>query len=187
MERLPVTTLPALLVSVLLFTIACGAVIPETTTPTPGSPVATPASKGQAAGRAIDPCSVVTKEEAEAAAGFTLDSGQAAPQGALDLGIDGCHYEASAGNVSVAWHRGPLARAGYDRERQETDGDVQEAPGLGDQAFIVVDWPGIDVHVLRGDLVLSIGISDYRERGLVSDEDRRASIMTLARIALGRL
>jgi len=118
----------------------------------------------------IDPCGVVTHEEAEAAYGSALSPGAAVAEG------DGvvCRYPAAIGlgSVSIFVYEEPewdIIRTSYE---SRAGSNFHDLDGLGDAAFT----DGIDVFVRVGATVVKFSMS-----GPFADQGARA--LTLAQSA----
>jgi hypothetical protein len=142
-------------------------------------------SGGQPAARRIDPCSLVTQQEAEAGAGKPLGPGQSRSRGDLSRGGTAiCQYNTADGKswVEVDVLQGTSARSSYDLEQESVGkGATREVPGLGDRAFIT-DSQGI-MFVLKGDLLLSFTIVPL----VASSADMQVRLTNFAQLALSRV
>ncbi len=144
----------------------------------PAAPPAAPAQTG-----AIDPCRLVTREEAEASTGLAFGPGQRftdTPPATT------CLYQGQTSAFTVVVGRWPQAGAFYDSTRQETGRTGQDLQGIGDRAFIDLTR-GTAVAVLKGDLFLAITFTESGARSTMTEEERRAKFTALARTALSRL
>ena len=149
----------------------------------------------QAQPPAADPCGIVTKEELEAALGFSLGPGQ---PGTGAIGDAECAYRSPSDqtpgtmpNVTVAVFRSRLARTTYDGLRESASPSATDVAGLGDKAYVFIGagWSDSrEIEVLRGDVLLSINVTaNLRTPVSMSVEEKRAKLIDVARTALGRL
>ena len=146
-------------------------------TPRPAAPAA-PAQTGP-----LDPCRLVTREEAEASTGVAFGPGQLFTQ---TPPARTCLYQGQTSVFAVVVGRWQQAGAFYDTTRQEAGATGQDLPGLGDRAFIDLTG-GTAVAVVEGDLYLAITFTEFGGRSTMTDAERRAKFTALARTALGRL
>lgn len=134
----------------------------------------------------FDPCSVLTKEEVEAATGFS--SLTVTPYGVTErttqTQVSSCEYEGRGGRVSTIMFRSSLARMEFANRRKDFLPDVRDVPGIGDQAFI---RGGREIHIQSGDVYLSVGAGDFGPSGAITEEQWQVRLVTLARTALARL
>ena len=165
-RRLPLRALAALLLlalSGLFLLAACGGDNEESTgTPSgtqapaaTGSPAAEETSAPQASGGEIDPCALVTKEEAEAIVGESLDE----PVVTITELLASCLYSTpDFDSVSVdvlIYDREDDAKSGF--QLAIDINDYPEVEGIGDQAYD--SRPIGDITVLKGKYELSVDVS----------------------------
>ena len=107
----------------------------------------------------IDPCALVTKEEAEKALGAPVREAERPSEANIPPRLFTCRYVAEKGDalavMTVMVRRGyseSEARTGFQSSR-ELFPDAQDVPGLGDQSY----WALNDLNIRRGDTHLVIG------------------------------
>jgi hypothetical protein len=165
----------------LLWVVSCGK--QSTTTPT------TSGDGGTAA--LVDACSLITLQEAEAAAGEDLVAPE--PEDQPYLGLSTCFWN-SASQTSLNYvqvsviatdamdaalrAQGFTAKTNFEDQKATSD-RIDEISGLGDSAF----WTGpvTGLHVLQGDFYLTISV------GLDGDAASLAACKDIAEKALSRL
>lgn len=133
----------------------------------------------------FNPCNVLTKEEVEAATGFS--SLTVTPYGVTErttqTQVSSCEYEGRGGRVSTIMFQSSLARMEIANRRKDARGPIQDVSGIGDQAFFA--GGGREMFVQRGDVFFSIEGGD--STGVTTAEQWQAKMLTLARTALARL
>lgn len=107
----------------------------------------------------VDPCTVISKVEAEAIMGEKMKAGRVREQKAVGMNL--CLYEAdSDGSFSmlqVSIIRGEKARQMYSAIKANFPGNEPIA-GIGDDAFLAT--PGL--HAIRGDSYLSVAAGNLK-------------------------
>jgi hypothetical protein len=139
-------------------------------------PSAKPAGAG-AGGGSVDPCSLLTTDQATAALGTPAKAGVPNNNGSLKQ----CQWDAAQGPTSgsiaiLVYVGGQKAQWSSTVAAAKAYPKFSEVPGLGDAAFTT----GFDVHVLKGDNVYQIGVA-----GGVGDPLSRAT--TVAKEALAKV
>jgi hypothetical protein len=136
------------------------------------------ASASAGASQPIDPCVLVTQEDASEAVGAAVGGGERPPEANISPVLATCRYVGERGQgvavLTVMVRRGSSpgeARAGFSSMRT-TFSDAQSIGGMGDEAFLIGD----QLHVLSGTDQLTIG-------GAIAPD----TAQRLARIALDRL
>lgn len=133
---------------------------------------------GVPSGSGLDACTLVTKEEAEAALGKQVDE----PTQETVPMMYACTYEAADFDrvdvLVVEYNDEQEAAASFQMELDIND--YEEISGVGDRALR--PWPIMDITVLSGQYEVSIDISDGSEAAVQLEKARN-----LAEKALGRL
>jgi hypothetical protein len=137
-------------------------------TPAPAG-AAVPAGAGT-----VDPCSLLTTDEATTVLGKTANGG--APHSST--GTKQCQWDSADGSVAILVYLGgqkAIWQQTHDQTKAAYSAKFADVPGIGDGAFS----NGFDVHVLKGDNMYQIGVS-----GPFQDNLQRA--ITVAKEALAR-
>lgn len=124
----------------------------------------------------IDPCQLVTKQEAQVVLGAAVASETSPPARANKNGVRICSIQGTNGRALTVFV-GSKTKAAFDREKNGTT----PVGGIGDDAYVVP--PGV-VTVRKGErvLTLSINLTDTgHDAGLLEQ------MKTLARAAAGRM
>ncbi len=164
---------------------AAGTAATMTTAPTTATrtvtATGTPAG-GPAGTNAIDPCRLASKQEVEAAAGFTVADGRL-QRSAVDV----CIYEEPAGSRVVRGRvylyamRSSAAGAIYD-EARKNEYQPSDVAGLGDRAF---HGTAGTLIAIKGDVFIQLDVDNPPSGS--SEAERREKRVALVRAIFGRV
>ena len=151
---------------------AAPATAPATVAPTSSEASAPSGASG------IDPCSLITKAEAEATLGKTVGEPDRTPQ---SFSGDWCAYQAvgAADTVVIGVERGVSAEGFKSQAEEESGMEVTPVPDLGDEAY-----SALSVYVRKGDIFLTVSID---AGDFTTLEDRTKATVQLAQMAVARL
>ena len=146
---------------------ASGAAAPQTTAAAAATSRSGPAT-------AIDPCSLITKDEADAAFGLTFD----APTTTTRATTTTCTYKVSGGGSSISVGVNPASsRAALDGMKKIYGATATDVPGVGDAAMVFSRI----YSVIKGSTLLTIATGDGP--GIISDE----KLLGLVKTAVSRV
>jgi hypothetical protein len=140
------------------------------------------ATKSSASSAKIDPCALVTKNEATEFLGVEVKTKSENHDPDLQ-----CAYESASGpqtylKVEVMTRNGAQWLSNVKRGTEQRHGTVEPVSGIGDQSFINTepDSPhNVDLTVLKGDILFSLKTLNVADAG--------EKLKTLAQNAVGRL
>ncbi len=148
--------LPALGLGVLCLLAACGG---DTERESSGDPGFAPQTQGSSDAPEIDPCTLVTGDEAGSVLGASVAEGQRPSEANIPPRLVTCRYVAQRGEgmaVLTVMVRSSTnadeATTGFGMARDQYEG-AQPVDGVGDEAF----WLGNQLNVLEGPEYLIIG------------------------------
>lgn len=157
----------------------CGGSTPSAAAGTPASPSTTAAAAANATTQsgpatAIDPCTLITKDEADAAFGLTFD----APTTEAKHNSTTCTYAISGhgSSISIAVTPGS-SKAALDGLKKIYGAAATDVPGVGDAAMVF----GRVYSVVKGSTLLTVGTGDGP--GIISDD----KLLGLVKTALSRI
>ena len=134
----------------------------ESATSSPGA-VDTSSSAAEAAPVAKDPCTLVTKAEAQKLIGTGLQDGVVAGQ---ETDAPSCTYTGptTGPTAQVEVHTGPGAKKYYELQRDGLSHQMQAEAGIGDEAWI--DKDDMSIFVRKGDawFVIHLVVLDDAEK-----------------------
>jgi hypothetical protein len=159
----------ALVVAVVAFAVLAGCSKAK-----PDTPVAPAGAAAPAGGGPVDPCSLLTTDEATTVLGKPAKAG--APH--ASQGTKQCQWDSADGSVAILVYIGGQKsrwQQNHDLAKSAYAAKFSDVSGLGEGAFS----NGFDLHVLKGDDMYQIGVS-----GPLQDNVQRA--ITVAKEALAR-
>jgi hypothetical protein len=124
----------------------------------------------------IDPCRLVTKQEAQAVLGAAVASETSPPARAHNSGVRICSIQGENGRALTVFV-GTKTKEAFDHEKS----GKTSVTGIGDDAYAVP--PGI-VAVRKGETAVTLSMSS---NGAAGDAGLLEKVKTLARAAAGRL
>jgi hypothetical protein len=125
---------------------------------------------------AIDPCRLVTKQEAQAALGAAVASETSPPARANKGAVRICSIQGTNGK-GLTVYVGSKTKAGFDREKK----GMTAVAGIGDDAY--TNPMGI-VALRKGEIVVTLSMT---LNGMPDDTASLEKVKTLARAAAGRI
>lgn len=125
---------------------------------------------------AIDPCRLVTKQEAQAALGAAVASEVSPPARANKDAVRICSIQGTNGRALTVYV-GSKTKAAFDREKS----GMTAIAGIGDDAY--ANPPGI-VALRKGETVVTLSMN---LNGTPDDKASLEKVKTLARAAAGRI
>ncbi|MFN2464603.1 MAG: DUF3558 family protein [Candidatus Dormibacteria bacterium] len=148
-----------------------GPVVPATSAPAAAAAAATTQAGSSAA---ADPCTLVTKDDADAAFGLSFD----APATTTKRSTVTCTYKLSGGASSLSISVTPgSSTAVLDGVKKAYGGAATDVPGVGDEAIVFSRI----YTVVKGSTLLSVGTGDGP--GIISDE----KLLGLVKLAVSRV
>jgi hypothetical protein len=140
-------------------------------------------------------CKLLTVREVSGILGTSSGSGRSTTKTVSGVKNESCEWRAKKKgtggikgkplSLEVAVESGGGVVDEYQTQKSEDPLEIEQVPGLGDDAF-TEDF-GLDLHVLVGERVVSVEMHNYRYPEPLTEEQIKQKEQDAATIALGRL